>query len=51
MTTSFGFAGHGFTVTASGNGSEIGKATHMASGYWDVMERWLRERGFAPVRR
>jgi dienelactone hydrolase len=44
-------AGHGFTATATGNGNQMGLATHMAAGYWDTMEKWLRERGFAPAQK
>jgi dienelactone hydrolase len=44
-------AGHGFAATATGNGNEMGLATHMAAGYWDTMAAWLRERGFAPAQR
>lgn len=39
-------AGHGFTATTTGNNRDLGNATHMAPGYWDVMDAWLRERGF-----
>ena len=39
-------ADHGFTATITGNNRDLGNATHMAPGYWDVMDAWLRERGF-----
>jgi dienelactone hydrolase len=40
-------AGHGFTATTTGNNRDLGTDTHMAPGYWDAMDAWLRERGFA----
>lgn len=38
--------GHGFTVTDTGNNNEFLMASHFVPGYFDSMERWLRERGF-----
>ena len=39
--------GHSFTASETGNNADIVKESHMVAGYWDVMETWLRERGFA----
>lgn len=38
--------GHGFTVSESGNNNDFHTASHFAPGYFDTMERWLRERRF-----
>ena len=38
--------GHSFTASKTGNNADIVKESHMVAGYWDVMEGWLRERGF-----
>ncbi|MDQ3230086.1 MAG: prolyl oligopeptidase family serine peptidase, partial [Pseudomonadota bacterium] len=38
--------GHSFLASDSGNNSELAKQSHMVAGYWDVMEQWLRARGF-----
>ena len=40
-------AGHSFLETKTGSGSEFSTLTHMAPGYWDKMEAWLRERRFS----
>lgn len=40
-------AAHGFTATTTGNNRDFASATHMAPGYWDVMDAWLRARGLA----
>lgn len=40
-------AGHGFTATRTGNNSEFAQQSHMARGYWETMQAWLQQRGFA----
>ncbi|MEO6365306.1 MAG: hypothetical protein ABIO38_04550 [Luteimonas sp.] len=40
-------AGHSSTASTTGNNADIVKERHMVAGYWDVVERWLRKRGFA----
>ena len=32
---------------STGNNRDVATDTHMVAGYWDVMDAWLRERGFA----
>lgn len=39
--------GHSFLESDTGNNSEFPKLTHMAEGYWNVMENWLRTREFS----
>jgi len=39
--------GHAFTATTTGNNRDIASDSHMVAGYWDVMDAWLRARGFA----
>ena len=38
--------GHAFTATTTGNNRDLATDSHMVAGYWDVMDAWLRERGF-----
>ena len=38
--------GHGFTVSETGSNNEFHIASHFVPGYFDTMERWLRDRGF-----
>lgn len=39
--------GHAFTATGTGNNRDIASDSRMVAGYWEVMDAWLRERGFA----
>ena len=39
--------GHAFTATTTGNNRDIASDSRMVAGYWEVMDAWLRERGFA----
>ena len=39
--------GHAFTETTTGNNRDIASDSRMVAGYWDVMDAWLRARGFA----
>ena len=39
--------GHAFTATTTGNNRDLAGDSHMVAGYWDVMDAWLRTRGFA----
>ncbi|GHB95313.1 alpha/beta hydrolase family protein [Thermomonas carbonis] len=39
--------GHAFTATTTGNNRDLASDSHMVAGYWDVMDAWLRARGFA----
>lgn len=39
--------GHAFTATTTGNNRDLPSDSHMVAGYWDVMDEWLRARGFA----
>lgn len=39
--------GHAFTATTTGNNRDLAGDSRMVAGYWDVMDAWLRERGFA----
>jgi pimeloyl-ACP methyl ester carboxylesterase len=36
--------GHAFIADPDGNNRDVGRGTHMAAGYWDTMQAWLRER-------
>jgi len=38
--------GHAFTATSTGNNRDLASDSHMVAGYWDVMDAWLRARGF-----
>ena len=39
--------GHAFTETTTGNNRDIASDSRMVAGYWEVMDAWLRARGFA----
>ena len=40
-------AGHSFLQTNTGHGAEFPTLNRFAPGYFDVMERWLQQRGFS----
>ncbi|MES2899093.1 MAG: alpha/beta fold hydrolase [Pseudomonadota bacterium] len=40
-------AGHSFLRTQTGNGGEFASASYFAPGYFDVMEKWLKQRGLS----